>query len=187
MSKCEFCNEREVKIIMTYEDGNEQLCMDCYNKQMAGVLQVKLVPHSDSFSVKDCNGISRLFHVTVKLDPIGIFMEAEEKRDYGYSFAVHGELESDQTELFQKLVDKVNRGIATTYVTDHRFPNGQTIKSIKEDQVVGRLEWDQSNEDCPLVVIDGKPYTWEQLGRMVRQFEGFQFQMRFFDRMDEVE
>ncbi len=187
MSKCEWCNQQEANIIMTYEDENEQLCLNCYNKQMEDELHVNLAPHPDSFSVKDANGKSRVFYVNARLDPVGIFMEAGEKVEYGYLFEVHGELDCDQAELYTKLVDKVKRGIATTYVVDHRFPNGQLIKSIKEDQVVGRVEWDPSNQDCPLVVIDGKPYTWEQLGQMVKSFEGFQIQLKMFDRTDEVE
>lgn len=187
MSICDSCKKQEVKIIMTYEDGKEHFCMACYNKQMETELNMKLAKQPDSFSVNDHIGQSRSFHVQIKLDPIGIFMEAEEQVDDGYSFAVHGELDCNQAELFAKLVDKVKRGIETTYVTEMGTPDGYQIQSIKDDKVVGRLDYDKWNEEGPLVVIDGKPYTWEQLGRLVRQFEGFQFQIKFFDRTDEVE
>jgi hypothetical protein len=187
MSICDRCKKQEAKIIMTYEDGNEHFCLSCYNKQMETELNMKLAQQPDSFSVNDHNGKSRSFHVQVKLDSIGIFMEAVEKVDNGYLFGVHGERACNQAELFAKLVDKVKRGIQTTYVTERRTPDGYQIQTIKDDQVVGRLDYDPLNEDGPLVVIDGKPYTWEQLGRLVRQFEGFQVQMKFFDGTEEVE
>ncbi|WEG13440.1 hypothetical protein PU629_03465 [Pullulanibacillus sp. KACC 23026] len=150
-------------------------------------LDMKLTQQPKSFSVNDPNGQSRTFHVQVRLDPIGIFMEAEEEVDNGYAFSVHGERVCNQAELFAKLVDKVRRGIETKYVTDLHTPDGYKIQAIKDDQVVGRLDYDKWNEDGPLTVIDGRPYTWEQLGRLVRQFEGFQFQIKFFDVTDEVE
>ncbi|WP_152446034.1 hypothetical protein [Bacillus sp. THAF10] len=52
------------------------------------------------------------------------------------------------------------------------FPNGQKYHSIAEDELVGRIDYDDSNPSVPMVVIDGHPYTWEQLGRMAMSYEG---------------
>ncbi|MCT8137592.1 hypothetical protein H1D32_07430 [Anaerobacillus sp. CMMVII] len=49
------------------------------------------------------------------------------------------------------------------------------------------MDYDEANEDKPLVSIDGKPYTWEQLGQMVRAYEGFQIQVKMADMTDDVE
>jgi hypothetical protein len=38
----------------------------------------------------------------------------------------------------------------------------------------------------PLVVIDGRQITWEELGRMVAAFEGWQFKLEFRDLSEEV-
>jgi hypothetical protein len=35
-------------------------------------------------------------------------------------------------------------------------------------------------------MIDGKPYTWEQVGKMVSAFEGHQIQVKMFDITDDV-
>ncbi len=100
MSKCEVCKQKEAQMIMTYEDENEQLCLDCYNKQMEDALHLNLAPLADSFSVREANNNSRVFCVNTRLDPVGIFMEAREKVEYGYLFEVHGELDCDQAELY---------------------------------------------------------------------------------------
>ena len=36
----------------------------------------------------------------------------------------------------------------------------------------------------PLVVIDGKPFTWEQVGHMLMTFEGFTLEARVKDTIE---
>jgi len=38
----------------------------------------------------------------------------------------------------------------------------------------------------PLLVIDGKEISWEQLGRMMMSFEGWQFRLQIKDRSEEI-
>ena len=38
----------------------------------------------------------------------------------------------------------------------------------------------------PLLVIDGKEISWEQLGRMMMSFEGSQFRLQIKDRSEEI-
>ncbi|MCK6432266.1 MAG: hypothetical protein L6Q68_04450 [Aquabacterium sp.] len=38
----------------------------------------------------------------------------------------------------------------------------------------------------PMVVIDGREISWDELGRRVAAFEGWQFKLEFPDRSDEV-
>lgn len=114
-------------------------------------------------------------------------MEAGENIEFGYQFTDHGELDSNQSKLFQRLVEKVQQGVATTHITTNVFPNGQLFESIADDKVVGRLDYDEYNEDAPMVVINGKPYTWKQLGKMASSYEGFQIQIKMFDMTDDVD
>jgi len=141
----------------------------------------------EEIAVNDYTGTRRNFTVQERLYPTGIFLEASENIEYGYQFAVHGELECNQTELFQKLVDKVKHGVSKRFTEVGEFPNGQKFHSIINDEVVGRIDHDEMSSSFPMIVIDGQPYTWEQLGEMVKSFEGFQFQIKFFDKTDDVE
>ena len=38
----------------------------------------------------------------------------------------------------------------------------------------------------PMIVIDGREISWDELGRMVAAFEGWQFKLEFRDRSEEV-
>jgi hypothetical protein len=38
----------------------------------------------------------------------------------------------------------------------------------------------------PVLVIDGRDVSWEELGRMLMTFEGWQFRMEIRDRSEEV-
>jgi hypothetical protein len=38
----------------------------------------------------------------------------------------------------------------------------------------------------PCLVIDGQEVSWEQFGRMVMTYEGWQFRMEFIDRSEEL-
>jgi hypothetical protein len=39
---------------------------------------------------------------------------------------------------------------------------------------VGRIAWDpERGGEVPLLVIDGRSFTWDQVGRMLMPFEGF--------------
>jgi hypothetical protein len=60
----------------------------------------------------------------------------------------------------------------------------------EEDVVRARISSDLENEENyghpPLIVIDGKEITWEDFGRMLMTYEGFNFKLEIFDRSDEM-
>ena len=68
----------------------------------------------ESFSVKDYQGISCTFFMERRITPVGICLEANENVDFGYQFAVHSELTSNQTELVNKLMSKTKKGHQAT-------------------------------------------------------------------------
>jgi len=58
---------------------------------------------------------------------------------------------------------------------------------IADFMVRGRITWDE-NEDgrLPMLVIDGKEISWDQFGRMVAGFEGWQFRFEIRDRSEKI-
>jgi hypothetical protein len=38
----------------------------------------------------------------------------------------------------------------------------------------------------PLLVIDGREVSWDEMGRMLMSFEGWQFRLEIRDRSEEV-
>ena len=59
---------------------------------------------------------------------------------------------------------------------------------IADHQIVrGRIECDADNDDrMPLLAVDGKEITWQEMGRMLMTFEGFQFKLDIRDKSEEV-
>ena len=50
----------------------------------------------------------------------------------------------------------------------------------------GRIDWDDGEDgQVPLVVIDGREIAWDDFGRMLMTFEGWQFKLEIFDRGNE--
>jgi hypothetical protein len=187
MNRCEHCGTEEAKIHLNSLEANMKLCGNCYNILMSEELEVELAPLTDTFSLKDYQGTSRTFLVERRILPIGVFLEAiEENIEFGYKFAVHGELNCNQTELLNHLVEKTRRGINEQQVKSEVFPNGLKYHSIIKDQLTGHIEYDEHSDGTPLIIIDGKPFTWEEVGKMLMSFEGFQMKITMFDATDDV-
>jgi hypothetical protein len=187
MIKCEHCGSNNVKFHLSVDDNSVHLCSNCYNKSMTEELNVALEPLVETFSLKDYQGISRTFYVERRIDPMGIFLEAVENIEFGYKFAVHEELNANQIELLTKLIKKTRKGIEEQHVVRGIFPNGQEYYSITNGQIKGLIEYDENSEGSPLIIIDGKPFTWKEIGKMIMSYEGFQIKLEMFDFTDDVE
>ena len=62
---------------------------------------------------------------------------------------------------------------------EHVFAGGGIAASV----LVLRLARDGAG---PMLVIDGREISWDELGRMVATFEGWQFKLEFRDLSEEV-
>jgi hypothetical protein len=187
MNKCERCGSKEAKVNFNMLESSMNLCTNCYNKLMSEKLEVDLEPVIETFSLKDYQGISRTFFVERRIFPMGICLEATENVEFGYKFAVHGELNSNQSELLNKLIEKARKGIGEQQVESKVFSNDIAYNTIINDQITGLIEYDETSDGTPLIIIDGKPFTWEDVGKMLMAFEGFQIKLKMFDVTDDVE
>ncbi len=169
----------------------ENLCHECSNKRMADLLGINLINlRKDSLTMEDIDGKEHFFKIRRQLFPQGIILEALEiKEDVpeGYSIAVDDELDCNQYDLEIKLYQKVQNELYTKYIESKEM-FGEEFLSIKDDKVIGRIDYDETSEgETPLVVIGGKEYTWNQLGKMLTSYEGWQFKLEMFDFTEDVE
>ena len=143
----------------------------------------ELAPHE--VTINGAKGKPHTFSICQLLLPAGIMLEAEELgkgESAGYRFAVFGDYDSDVQTLYDELLTKVTRGISQTYIK--RRKRGPEIVG---NRVVGVIACDEQHEDrIPLVIVDGKRYTWAQLGKMLMTFEGWQFKLDIVDSADDV-
>lgn len=182
MTRCASCNKSEVKVLLVDRDETVRFCEKCYNEWMSDQLGLELKVEAEELVLQDEEGKWRKFGIHKHLSEEGLFLEAAEADEYGYQFAVHGELEEDQEILWKRLVDKVSEGISKRYIEEKAL-HGQKYSSMKKDEFVGRLAYSDGSGHH-IVVIDGKPYSWDEVGKMLDAYEGFKIEVKVSDITD---
>jgi hypothetical protein len=191
MEHCEECREIRPRIgfvnLGSLENGCRQLCPRCYNRfaaQRMGVCEPETV-YFEPMTRCDAVGREHTFHFTVHLTS-GLGMKAFEWVDGGpggYRFAVMEHPETPVQEVHEALVGKIERGLAQRYLAPSDFPDPrQNRLYITGNALNGTI---QENSDGPCVVIDGRQYTWKQLGEFLSPFTGFTFRLQCFDPYDD--
>ena len=81
------------------------------------------------------------------------------------------------------MIEKMRRALSTKHLTDSEHG-----LQIADHRVVrGRIEWhDAHNGRVPLLIIDGREVDWDELGRMLMSFEGWQFKLNLADTSEEL-
>jgi len=101
----------------------------------------------------------------------------------GYEFQVLGDAEADLFELLAQLVARTRRALALRHLK-YEPPFGLGIADLL---VRARITWDSDKDGrAPLLIIDGLEVPWEQFGRMLMSFEGWQFKLEIRDRSGEI-
>ena len=137
--------------------------------------------------VTDADGVAHTFQIRSLLVPTGHELEAFEvdrTKPGGYRFAVLGDVEADCWQLFRRLYEKIRRELSVRHV--ERTTHGWQIGP--EQRLVGRIEWDDATDGrTPMLVIDGRAFTWDEVGRMLITFEGFTLNARIEDTIELVD
>jgi hypothetical protein len=162
-------------------------CYPCFNREMAEHIGVKFDNvQFQPIVVADADGIAHTFDIQSMIVGTGHEMIAREimKADEpGYRFAVLGDFEADAWGLFRRLYARMQEEMAKRHV--HRTEFGWQL--TETDRFVGRIEWDPNSDvRLPLVVIDGRAFTWEQVGHMLMTFEGFTLEARVRDTIEVI-
>ncbi|WP_450097598.1 DUF7713 domain-containing protein [Sporosarcina saromensis] len=71
--------------------------------------------------------------------------------------------------------------MSETYVETVQFTNGRPYTSVKGNQLKGVLSYHETDSEGPLVIIDGKPFTWNEVGHLLQAIEGFQVKIEMKD------
>lgn len=132
----------------------------------------------------DCSGQTHQFHFQTRLLGDIVSLDAFELRQGnpgGYQFQVVGDSEGDLFALLGGLIEKIRRALSIKHIAEDRHG-----LQIVDQTVRGRIDWDETEADhAPLVVVDGQEIRWDDLGRMLMAFEGWQFRLELIDRSEE--
>ena len=138
-------------------------------------------------TLTDCDGRRHVLHIRWRLCPTGQVLEAfEVKRGApaGYQYGILGHFTEDPMQLLAKLYERIRRGLARKHLEKSEY--GTHL--VSTGPVRGRIssDYDREPEPLPVVVIDGHEFSWEQFGRMLLSFEGWQFRLEIVDRTEEA-
>jgi len=192
---CERCGTLVPRHDLTHfttETGASELCTLCFNADVAqrsGIDDFDNHPLDPVF-ITSADGVIHEFHLRTRLLGSIVTLEAYELKDHapsGYQFQLVGEPDEDRFVQLGRLVERIRRTLATTYLED-----GRDGLQIKDMEVKGTIEADLSDEadvmgsSAPMLVIDGRDVSWEEFGRMLMTFEGFQFKLEIVDKSDDL-
>lgn len=190
--KCEGCGRWtpsfETVNYGSMDMGYKQLCRRCFNTEAATAAGLDDFEHVDFEPVRLTDGVGKPheFHFRTFMFGVGVALDAFELRDgnpAGYQFQVIAEPEEDLLALLGRLIEKMRRALAVKHIDD-----GEYGLQIAEAKVVrGLIDWDAAQDGrAPLLVIDGREVSWEEFGRMIAGFEGFQFKLEIHDKSEEI-
>jgi len=167
-----------------YEEAGRFLCSGCYNESMAQQLGLKYEHvEFDPLTIRDFDGKPHTFQFRSHIFGDQLSLEVlEVGPEEGYEFSVIANAEQDLFNTFQTLFERIRGELDRRHIE----PDGAGFRITQDDVVRGQITEDpDSFEQMPLLIIDGKPVTWEALGRMVAPNVGFRFKLEIFDRSEE--
>ena len=187
--KCVVCGDLVPGYSTIYVSGTEGCrchCHRCYNKIISKMMGLDFEhPAFEPIILKDRDEVSHEFRFRTHLVPTGLFIEAHEFKNGeidGYEFQVAGPFEADPLALFGQLFEKIRRALSRKHIVA-----GQHSLQITDEGLVrGVIQWDEdTGGTLPRLVIDGKSVTWEEFGRMLMTYEGWQFKIEIYDGTEE--
>ena len=169
------------------EHGYRELCSNCFNVEVASMLGLDRFENTRLHPVvmTDCAGKKHEFHFQMRLLGSMLTLDAFELvagAPAGYQFQIVGTPDDEPLSLLGRLVERMRRCLSVKYLE-----TSDLGRQITDFTACGQIEWDQSNDtQTPLLVIDGENISWDELGRMLMSFEGWQFRLTLCDRSEEV-
>lgn len=190
--RCEGCGllvpNYDCAILVSEESPKQELCSACFNLVMAKNTGCDKFTNVcfDPIEMIDAAGDRHLFQFRTQLlgDILSIeALEIQEEEVKGYQFQILGRPEDDQLVLLGGLIQKMRRSLSVRHlVDDERYG-----LSVVGNTVRGRFEWDDDSDDeLPLLVIDGREIAWYELGEILKIFEGYQFKLEIIDPSEDV-
>lgn len=190
--RCDECaGNRPSYDIIHYGSGEGRarvLCSRCFNQMVAkldGLVDFD-DPRFEPVGLADADGRVRQFHFKTFLFGSGVSISAFEILDGhpgGYQFEIIGDPEGDLLALLGRLIEKIRRGMAVVHLVDE--DHGRRIADA--GVVRGKIDSARDHDGRrPLLIIDGREIDWDEFGRMLMSYEGWQFRLQIADKSDEL-
>jgi hypothetical protein len=178
--------ELDVINLAPVELGDQRICARCFNMSVAEADGLDDSQHVDFSPVEVAGreGEVHRFHVRVRGLGGRVALDAIELRGEepdGCFFQSIGGAEEDLMAPLGQLIERIRRALALRHVV-----MGKLGWSIADMVVRARVAWDRADDGrAPLLVIDGREFTWEGFGRMMMTLEGWLFKLEIHDKSEE--
>ncbi len=86
--------------------------------------------------------------------------------------------------LFKELYERMRRALSQKHLDNDDYGPHISNEGIARGRIDTDLD-DPYGDRKPLMVIDGKEISWQEFGRMLLEFEGWNFKIEIFDRSEE--
>jgi hypothetical protein len=194
--RCDKCDQLRSAfgfVNLASEDGGpaRSLCSECYNRwymERAGLPELETIYFEPAVR-RDSVGKEHTFHFVVHMST-GLGIRAFECVDGGpggYQFSVLEPPETPVREAYTRLVRKIEAGLAVRYLCSTDFPGAGASQNrlyAKGTAVNGRID---ERDGTPVVVVDGREYSWEQFGEFLSCLSGFDFRLECFEACESRE
>lgn len=164
-------------------DETRLMCSRCYNESIAEYLSLDYEHiEFDPITLEGPEGVPHTFRFQSHIFGEKLSLEALEvtENDEGYEFSVIADAEQDLYTTFKSLFERIRRELSH----QHLEP-GDGGYRIRDGVARGQITSEADDPCAPLLIIDGKPVSWDELGRMVSEYMGFRFKLEIFDRSEE--
>ena len=191
-STCDSCNstlQAHNNITLTIGDSSQHLCTRCYNEVISEYHDVNFENVTfDPINLSDKEDIEHRFTFHTRLLGDKVAMEAFEELEgeqSGYQFQVIGRIEDDILSLYQSLYEKMKRGLEQKHIEPSDLRQWSEYNITDPGIVRARITSDIGDSTAPVVVIDGHEISWDEFGKMVATYMGFNLKMEIFDKSEE--
>ncbi len=155
----------------------------CYNESIAEYLGLDYEHiEFDPVTLEDPKGVLHTFQFRSHIFSEELSLEALEvtESDVGYEFSVIADADQDLYITFKSLFERIRRELSRQHIESN---NGGY--RIKNSVVRGQATSEADDPFASLLIIDGKPISWEELGCMIPEYMSFRFKLEIFDRSEE--
>lgn len=178
MHKCDLCDNPSAVNMLDLADGETHLCLECNNRIMSEKLGIELPPLiHHRFILTDCEDVHHLFDSEFILLPAFKLLRCYECGQTRYKCEVMGELTDGNGDLFNELIRRLMRMLSVKYIQHG---------SWNDYNVYGYISYNKDN-GLNAFIIDGRPYSWEELGKGLHGLDGFQIKIEAARPTDDFE
>lgn len=129
-------------------------------------------------SVKGRSGKPVEFEIEFYVFANGMSMIATEMGKLKRRAEVRGDLEDNFDTMFETLKQRIKKALSVKYMEKSGY--------IAGDKAVGYIGYNSENDSCE-IIIDGKPYSWVELGKNIKAREGWNIKIEFGCAGDELD